>query len=397
MPPTKTNLAGVAFGIALSSFGAYQMFKLPPVLPLLLDTYGYDRTLAGGFMSIYALAGLLLSIYLGRMIARQGPAMPVLGALGVMILGNLLGLVAPENGIVVLAGRGLEGIAFAVLAIAGPTLTNLAASARALPIVMGLTAAWIPIGQITATLLAQPALGGWGWQVLWIAGALGCVLLAGWTFGRRGILPQGHKPGAAASEDPGITPRERFLLLLGGFGFLVFSGQYFAYMTWMPQYLVEVHGFSLDGAVWGYLLPVVVLMCFNLIGGRILQLGIPVGALLTGSLALQAAIWWLLPWTGSDWTGIVSVVAYGIGGGITPTCLFALPSTVLGAGRNAAAAYGLMMTGRNIGVFLGPILLAWLFEFSGGWDLSAPIFGAFTTSGALGALWLWILLRRPRG
>ena len=120
MPPTKTNLAGVAFGIALSSFGAYQMFKLPPVLPLLLDTYGYDRTLAGGFMSIYALAGLLLSIYLGRMIARQGPAMPVLGALGVMILGNLLGLVAPENGIVVLAGRGLEAVSYTHLTL--PTI-----------------------------------------------------------------------------------------------------------------------------------------------------------------------------------------------------------------------------------------------------------------------------------
>ena len=397
MSPSKTNLAGVAFGLALSSFGAYQMFKLPPVLPLLLETYGYDRTLAGSFMSVYALSGLLLSIYLGRMIQRRGPAVPVLCALGVMILGNLLGLIAPESGLVVLAGRGLEGIAFAVLAIAGPTLTNLAASARALPIVMGLTAAWIPIGQISATLLAQPALGSWGWQVLWIAGALGCVLLAGWTIGRRSVLPQGSAQTKQAENDPGLSARERLLLLLGSFGFLVFSGQYFAYMTWMPQYLVEVHGFSLDGAVWGYLLPVVVLMSFNLVAGRILQLGIPVGALLTGSLALQAAIWWLLPWTGSDWTGIVSVILYGIGGGISPTCLFALPGMVLGAGRNAAAAYGLMMTGRNIGVLLGPILLAWLFEITGGWDYSAPVFGAFTTAGALGALWLWVLMSRSKG
>ena len=189
-----------------------------------------------------------------------------------------------------------------------------------------------------------------------------------------------------------MTPRERWLLALGGFGFLVFSGQYFAYMTWMPQYLIEVHGFSLDAAVWGYLLPVVVLMVFNVITGRIIQLGVPVGALLTLSLAMQAGVWWLLPWTGSDWTGIVSVVIYGIGGGISPTCLFALPSTILGAGRGAAGAYGLMMTGRNIGVFLGPILLAAAFQLSGGWDYSAPIFGAFTTAGTLGALWLWLTL-----
>ena len=395
MPPSKTHLAGVAFGLALSSFGAYQMFKLPPVLPLLLETYGYDRTLAGGFMSVYALVGLLVSIFVGRQIERHGLAGPVLFALGAMIAGNLLGLVAPESGAVVLAGRALEGLAFAVFAIAGPTLTNLSSSARALPIVMGLTAAWIPIGQVTATLLAQPALASWGWQSLWIAGGLGCVLLAGCTLGMRSALPRGRKPARNGGEaESPITPRERWLLALGGFGFLIFSGQYFAYMTWMPQYLIEVYGFSLDGAVWGYLLPVVVLMVFNVIAGRILQLGVPVGALLTLALASQAAVWWLLPWTGSDWTGIVSVVIYGIGGGVAPTCLFALPSTILGAGRGAAGAYGLMMTGRNIGVFIGPILLAGAFELTGGWDLSAPIFGAFTTAGALGALWLWLTLRR---
>lgn len=397
MPPSKTHVAGVAFGLALSSFGAYQMFKLPPVLPVLLETYGYDRTLAGGFMSVYALVGLLVSIYVGRQIERHGLVGPVLAALGVMIAGNLLGLVAPESGAVVLAGRALEGLAFAVFAIAGPTLTNLSSSARALPIVIGLTAAWIPIGQITATLLAQPALAGWGWQALWIAGGLGCVLLAGCTLGMRASLPRGRKAAASASQsgrETPIAPGERWLLALGGFGFLVFSGQYFAYMTWMPQYLIEVYGLSLDAAVWGYLLPVVVLMIFNVITGRILQLGVPVGALLTLALAAQAAVWWLLPWTGSDWTGIVSVVVYGIGGGVAPTCLFALPSTILGPGRGAAGAYGLMMTGRNIGVFLGPILLAAAFELSGGWDYSAPIFGAFTTAGTLGALWLWLALRR---
>ncbi len=395
MPPSRTDLHGVAFGLALSAFGAYQMFKLPPVLPLLLERFGYDRTLAGGFMSVYALVGLFLSIYLGRLIERQGLVRPVLAALAVMVAGNLLGLIAPENGLVVLTGRGLEGVAFAVLAIAGPTLTNLSASARALPIVLGLTAAWIPIGQISATLLAQPALSGWGWQSLWIAGGLGSILLAGWTLGMRHRLPQGAARANAArsSASVSIAPRERWLLILGGFGFLVFSGQYFAYMTWMPQYLVEVHGFSLDGAVWGYLLPVVVLMVFNVVAGRILQAGVSVGALLTAALSLQALIWWLLPWTGSDWTGIVSVVAYGIGGGITPTCLFALPSTVLGPGRNAASAYGLMMTGRNIGVFIGPILLAEAFKLSGGWELSVPIFGSMTSAGALGALWLWISLR----
>ena len=37
MPPDRTNWPTVAFGLALAWFAAFQMFKLPPVLPLLLQ------------------------------------------------------------------------------------------------------------------------------------------------------------------------------------------------------------------------------------------------------------------------------------------------------------------------------------------------------------------------
>jgi hypothetical protein len=51
-PRSETDWAGIAFGVSLASLAAYQQFKLPPVLPLLLEHYGYDRALAGSFMSI---------------------------------------------------------------------------------------------------------------------------------------------------------------------------------------------------------------------------------------------------------------------------------------------------------------------------------------------------------
>ncbi len=55
--PTR---AGIAFGLAVAAFAAFQQFKLPVVLPVLLERYGYDRVIAGGFMSVFAISGLLL-------------------------------------------------------------------------------------------------------------------------------------------------------------------------------------------------------------------------------------------------------------------------------------------------------------------------------------------------
>ncbi|MDX1402613.1 MAG: hypothetical protein R3245_11880, partial [Kiloniellales bacterium] len=62
----KSNVAAIVFGLSLAAFAAFQQFKLPVVLPVLLEHYNYDRTLAGAFMSVYALVGLLVSVFLGR-------------------------------------------------------------------------------------------------------------------------------------------------------------------------------------------------------------------------------------------------------------------------------------------------------------------------------------------
>ena len=205
MPPhSKPTL--IAFGLGLAYLAAYQQFKLPPVLPVLLETYRYDRTLAGGLMSVYAVAGLLLSWGLGRSLSRQGLAGPIQIGLGLMVLGSLLTLALPAQAWMVLLGRALEGAGFAVLAIAGPVLANANASARLLPIVVGLTAAWIPVGQLGATALAPLAFAGPGWRMLWFVAIAVSLAMALWTWRlrRRGAL-EVAMPDAGAAGD-GAAP-----------------------------------------------------------------------------------------------------------------------------------------------------------------------------------------------
>ena len=375
----RTNWLGVAFGLAVAIFAAFQMFKLPPLMPVLLERYGYDRTLAGGFMSVYAVSGLAFSLYIGRLIERQGPLRPVLGGLGLMLAGNLLALMVPESGFVVLAARALEGLGFAALAIAGPTLVNLSASARQLPLLVGFTAIWIPVGQVTASLAAPLALQLGGWQLLWVFAILLTVCFAGLTLwlqaGQR--LAGAAAPKTAQSQAPARRPGETLGLWLAAGVFLLWSAQYFAFMTWLPQYLVEAQNLDLSHALAGYLLPVVVLIVFALVAGWLLRLGAPLSGLLIGALAVQAAVWLWQPTPQQPGQGLVALVAYGIAAGITPTCLFAMPSAIAGRQRTARA-FGVIMTGRNVGVFIGPILLAQAFEITGNWSIAGPLFGSST-------------------
>ncbi|MCH9000028.1 MAG: MFS transporter [Proteobacteria bacterium] len=403
MSTSRSNWTGISFGLALACFAAYQQFKLPPALPVLLETYRYDRTLAGAFMSVYAVAGLAFSLLFGRLLERQGVAGPTLAALALSMAGTGLVLALPESGWTVLLGRALEGVGFAFLAICGMLLANANASARHLPLVVGMTAAWIPVGQLAAMLLAPIAFAWQGWQPLWIVALIGALALAAWTLALRGSAAldppaapaaPGPAPGGTIAETIGGAARLKLAIAAGIF--MLWSSQYFAYMTWLPQYLVEVHGLSASMAAAGNMIPVAVLIATTAVVGMVLRAGVPVGPLLVCGLATQAAIWWLVPVTGAGLGGVISLIFYGIAAGICPTCLFAMPSIIVGRGRVAAPAFGIIMTGRNIGVLIGPVLLAQAFEVTGAWDLAAPIFGTVTSLAFGLGIWLTVALAGAR-
>ena len=70
-PITKTiatNWNGVSYGIVIGFVAAYFQFKVPPVLPVLLENYDYNKFIAGGFMSIFAVAGMAISVRVGKKI-----------------------------------------------------------------------------------------------------------------------------------------------------------------------------------------------------------------------------------------------------------------------------------------------------------------------------------------
>ena len=373
----RTEWSRVGLGVALGAFSAYQQFKLPPILPDFLARYPHDPVTAAGFMSVYALVGLLVSAPIGRRldqyIGRGVTALLILTVMGVTVA-----LIAPQSGPAMLVSRGIEGLAFAFGAIAGPSVATRAASPRDLPLVTGLLAGWIPMGQIVAALLALVV----DWRGLWIIGLVGAVPLGIWAWRLLGQESRQRTARPAAARQPDATERRQ--LLLAAAVFLLWSAQYFAFMTWLTQYLTGTLALSRTASVLAYLTPVVVLLGFNLLTGIGLRHRLPLVPTMIAALISQAAIWLAQPWL-SGAAGVVGLVVYGIGAGVTPTCLFHMPHAIAQRqqprGAGGAAFFGILMTGRNIGVFIGPILLAWLigherYGLDLGWTDSARVMAA---------------------
>jgi MFS family permease len=378
----RTWWTGVALGVGISCACAYQQFKLPPILPDLLRAHPHDPAVAAGFMSIYALIGLMFSQPLGRWLQGEGRLGRGLVLAGlVTAIGAAMALIWPDSSILFLAGRGLEGLGFAICAIAGPVIAAQAAAPRDLPLVTGLLAGWIPMGQIVGALIAAQFP---DWRVLWwvgIALALALVLL-----GQRGAGALVRK----ANAENALTSRQKRLLWLGGSIFLLWSGQYFAFMTWLTSYVEIRYGLSLRESVGAYLLPVVVLLAFNILTGWALGRGLPLLRVLILGLLSQAMVWMAAPFA-EGWIGIALLLLYGVGAGIVPTCLFQVPHRIVG-GAARAGAFGIVMAARNVGVFFGPLILGVLVKGPEDWPLSFGIMtGATLLATALAFILRWLL------
>jgi MFS family permease len=383
----STDWSRVAFGVALGAYAAYQQFKLPPILPDFLARYPHSPVVAAGFMSVYALVGLIASAAIGRKLDRH-MGIGVASLIGLTVIGVTLALAAPQSAPLMLLSRGLEGLAFAIAAIAGPAIAAAAAKPRDLPIVTGLLAGWIPMGQIAAALAAL-ALRDWLW--LWIIG-LGLGLPLGlWA---AVLLREGREGGAAARpavRHPDATQHKQ--LVLAATVFLLWSSQYFAFMTWLTQYLTTVLALGPAASVLAYLVPVVVLLGCNVLTGWALRHGLALIPAMIAALIGQAVVWFAQPWL-SGGLGLLGLVVYGIGAGVVPTCLFQTPHAIA-RGAAGASFFGIVMTGRNIGVFTGPLLLAFLigtdrYALHLSWTAAAQAIGCMT----LASVGVALLLRR---
>jgi len=395
---TATNWTGVSYGIVLGFVAAYFQFKVPPVLPVLLDDYSYDKFIAGGFMSIFAVAGMAVSVRVGQAIRNHGAARYLAGAFSLMIVGSLLGLAVPESGSLMLASRAIEGLGAAVLAVCMPAFANMNAGPRHLPIIIAFQATWIPVGQVSANLIAQPAVATGQWQPVWWAGILATIAVAAWTLAiaRRGNVDLGGRSvqSSATAKVSAMTRPERRALLFAAVLFFLWQAQFMAYFTWLPVYLVDVRGLTADSAVLINQIPVVVLLIFALATGLVLRAGVGAIPLLLTALSLQAASWLLVPVADSVVIGTISLVAWGIAAGITPTCLWSLPSVLLGGHRADTHAFSVVLTGRYFGILAGPLIAVAVFRFTDDWLAVAYTFGAITALCAAVAFYLGLLVKR---
>jgi MFS family permease len=271
------------------------------------------------------------------------------------------------------------------------------------------------VGLATGSAMTAPLvltllkLQSWRWVFVecGVAGALWCVAWRRWFRD----LPEEHPAVNEAElkliradrddQEPERSHRIPWKTLLTSANLAFICLMYFAYgyglyfyITWLPTYLLEARGFSVNSTRWLAAAPWVVSALAFWVGGwatdwlarrtgnlKLARCGIGVFGYATGAITLFAVA------RVEDGRTAAALLALALG--LQTTTISAAWSVCLDVGRKyAGIVTGCMNTVGNIGGAIGPLVVGYAVKSWGSWTLPFYIMAAVFVFGAL----MWLLV-----
>lgn len=360
----------ILFVAFLASVAApLNQFKVPPLMPVLMDVFQLSLSQAGMLMSVFALTGLILALPAGVIMQKLGPKVTGLIAVGSLAVGSVVGLAASSAGLL-LFSRTIEGIGMGLIAVVAPASIAMWFPREKQGVPMGLWATWVPVGSLIMYNLAPALATTFGWQAVWWFGAG----FAAVTFVLYGLLmrvppdveaERTPVPGIPSNAPPKITEgfanRNIWLLALH---FSCFAGAFLAFGTFYPTFLTTERGYPLVQAAFIASLSTMMILfsaplagwVSDRIGSRKLVYMIPFALV---------SIMFLFPFHLVGWQIPVFLVVQGLFMGAIPTATFAAVPEVLRKAQLAGIGMAVVMAGQNLGMFVGPVVFGGLVETIG--------------------------------
>ena len=380
-------IIGVAFAVGV--IATFAQCSVTPLLPVLQDRFQLTYANAGMLMTLFALATLVFAAPCGLGIRRCGVKSVGLWGIALLFVGLALALVATRQVLypLFLAGRAIQGVGFALVAVAAPTAIGLFVSKARLPLAMGIWSTWIPCGSLVMFFAAPRVLEHFSLTAYWL---LLLALVCPGALAYALVIPAQPKDAAAA---PGLPNWQAILEELGNaevwfaaLAFAAYTFGFFSLATWITTYLSEAMGRTLLQAANASTLYWPFSMLSNIYGGfflkkfghsRLLFIVPPAGL----------AVLWPLYAIPSLETFYAVLVLMGLIAGIVPTIIFASGPLLAKRPEGIGVAMAIIIIGENLGILIGPEVFGILRQYSGGFTLGYCVL-------SLGALLQILLLNR---
>ena len=390
--PVSVRLPATAWAVVLAGVSAsLHLGKLPPAIPALQATLGIGWVEAGFMLSLVQVAGMTLGIGVGLAADAIGLRRSMLIGLTVLgvasLLGGLVGFFAgggraAVNALLVL--RAFEGAGFLLAVMPAPGLIRALAPPGTEKKAMGLWGAYMPLGVALALLFGPLLIAAVGWAGWWCLLALVSLAAAVWLAvgvpsDVRRLAGQSPGPQHRSAPTPWVDRLRQTVQAPGpwrvAMGFAVYAAQWIAVIGFLPA----IYAGAGVPVGWGAVLTACAAatnILGNLVGGWLLQRGVPVDRLLRWGFVAMAlgSIAAFAQWgQGSEAIGLppalryLAVCLFSLAGGVIPATLFSLAVRLAPGPSTVSTTVGLVQQASALGQFVAPPAVAWLAHRVGGW------------------------------
>lgn len=371
-----------------------------PLLLLIMGEYGISRGEVSWFSSIVSIVMAVFSVPVGLMAMRMRPK--VVFAIGAFLQSTTIAALIVPSFPTLLLTRALFAIGLSMLAPIASSIYAQWFNARQLPMVNGITMAFITLGNAVAFVATVPLAAALSWRAaLAVYGSVALVLAVAWVVwgkekkGRPEILADDTGQATVPSATNGTTPplsagavlrsRTTLLLALSMLGPFCLSS---AIGFWLPTYYNQVFHIPLQRASSLTAIFTVTGMVASVLGGLIpMRLGrrkpfLIIPGILMGPLALAALMF-------NNYAAIfISVALFGIFSALQSASILTIPMELPGmTPRTGAMALSLSFGVGNIGGFIGPLMVGYLTDLTGsylpGFIICAALSATLLVSGLL--------------
>lgn len=393
----RNGLMFVIMYLAATSV-SFSQIKIAPVLDLICASCGVTYAETSWLMSVFTIAGIVLAIPAGGLIAKYGPKKIFSLVLVVSLLGNIMGALSIANFPLLLASRIIEGSAFAMVSIAGVVFIN-AWFPEKQGLFNGLYTTFGAIGSalaLNAVLPISQATGLVGvWWVTSAVIALFAVLFFLVVKEVKQTVPIGA--GDQAPSDGGIASvlKLKSLVAIGVAQLLCGFVLYF-YINNYPTVFVNVYGLDPTSANFFGSLCSLFGIPFCIVGGFVLdKLGPKRSAFLmvvcfAGMAAVCASTTFLPHFAGSY---VAHALLLALFSGVLMTAeVYLVPFCVKSLGQ-IGLGVAIQTFGFNIGIFIGNPVVMYAVQGTGNWNIASLILCAVS---AIGLLCIWVFFRSAK-
>jgi MFS family permease len=358
--------------------GPVNYYKVPPLLPSVMDTMHITGGIAGFLMSIFAVVGIILSIPAGLILNRIGYRWTGLMATGWIALGAGIGAIV-TNPVLFLITRVMEGIGLNLLAISSPTIVALHFEGKARALAVGVWNAWYPLGA-TITFIAAPILASrWGWRSVWWFGCFYAILVGVLYFLIIKTPPDTDSASHQSSSrsinnvpSARLTFHNKEVWIMSSL-FFCFAFMYIGYLTWTPTFLHKIKGVPMSSAAFTMsILSVIGIFSPPVSGWLLARLRSPrsMAMAMIGIFAALASFTYFME---AKFAPIL-LFTLGVVSGFIPSTSQTVVARLIHEKKVSPIAFSMVTVGQNIGILIGPTLLGIAIESSYGWPLAYALF-----------------------